>query len=560
MKPQNSQHLIPYRFVSVRFNLLRRPKWDPEKSSLLQILVSIQGLILGAEHPYYLEPGRGGWEEKIREGDFAAVGNTLSGRVVREEFRLPPAVWAYEDELRVASLRYALLEPLELVTTIAGATATGTAATAEHANLVHLLPFREILHLHFSQNARDILESVGGWIDASRPSTLKNPGRKYPEKEKSKQAYPARYVNSLKNMRDKLEMYLRKVSEMEPPLSGIPTIKTTRKPPSTSASAPDTNGSANSKVDGTELLRQEMGAAAAVGNFILAGKIQKEIQELDIRESQRKQQQREVAKLTALMTDAALKQDYVTAGTLKNQIRTLQTQESAPSPALSIPPASHVFQNDDDDDEDERLEEYNHGRPNRNWGIGQRLNEAVSAPSQAPDAKPFAISTVSRLPVKEPRRLKIRLPNSTVVEEEFDSAEKLKTVYRIVQQHLAIAKIDIDRHPARTRVFQSRGVADARGNQTVGILGGAFAAPLSGFGFTPLSTHPKREYSLEPDGTKSLSDIRMAKFATLTVLKCNERGMAKRADLEDKLAEARGDAMDLDNLNYEALRRWQQRR
>ena len=52
-----------YRNGTVCLSLLNTwsgPKWDPTTSSILQILVSIQGLILGVEHPYYLEPGYGG--------------------------------------------------------------------------------------------------------------------------------------------------------------------------------------------------------------------------------------------------------------------------------------------------------------------------------------------------------------------------------------------------------------------------------------------------------------------------------------------------------------------
>ncbi|OEU08956.1 UBC-like protein, partial [Fragilariopsis cylindrus CCMP1102] len=32
------------------------PKWNPKASSLFQVLVSIQSLILGVEHPFFLEP------------------------------------------------------------------------------------------------------------------------------------------------------------------------------------------------------------------------------------------------------------------------------------------------------------------------------------------------------------------------------------------------------------------------------------------------------------------------------------------------------------------------
>ena len=45
------------------------PKWIPKHSTLLQVLVSIQGLLLGVQHPFYLEPGNGGWyvgHERLR--------------------------------------------------------------------------------------------------------------------------------------------------------------------------------------------------------------------------------------------------------------------------------------------------------------------------------------------------------------------------------------------------------------------------------------------------------------------------------------------------------------
>ena len=42
------------------------PKWNPAHSTILQILLSIQGLILGVQNPYYLEPGHGGWEGHVK--------------------------------------------------------------------------------------------------------------------------------------------------------------------------------------------------------------------------------------------------------------------------------------------------------------------------------------------------------------------------------------------------------------------------------------------------------------------------------------------------------------
>jgi len=45
----------------------------------------------------------------------------------------------------------------------------------------------------------------------------------------------------------------------------------------------------------------------------------------------------------------------------------------------------------------------------------------------------------------------------------------------------------------------------------------------------------------------------MIPSTTLTVMPCSDRGRVKRGVLEEKLAEAQGDAMDVDNLGYEAL-------
>jgi ubiquitin-protein ligase len=38
------------------------PGWDPSSSNVYQVLSSILWMILAAPHPYYLEPGFGGWE------------------------------------------------------------------------------------------------------------------------------------------------------------------------------------------------------------------------------------------------------------------------------------------------------------------------------------------------------------------------------------------------------------------------------------------------------------------------------------------------------------------
>lgn len=71
------------------------PRWGPG-SSLYQVLVSIQGMILGVAHPLYNEPGLGGFETG-REGEGGSV------HVNR------PAVRRYDERTQLATLQHAIL-------------------------------------------------------------------------------------------------------------------------------------------------------------------------------------------------------------------------------------------------------------------------------------------------------------------------------------------------------------------------------------------------------------------------------------------------------------------
>merc|ERR1740139_691251 len=124
------------------------PKWNPKQSSLLQVLVSIQSLMLGVEHPYFLEPGYGGWEAQVKEGDFESVGKTLAGEVVKEELTLPPKAWLYEDKIRLGSMHCALLEPLGIASRKSkGGDLNNDNDTGVNvkATLKYLLPFEEVI-------------------------------------------------------------------------------------------------------------------------------------------------------------------------------------------------------------------------------------------------------------------------------------------------------------------------------------------------------------------------------------------------------------------------------
>ncbi|MGK3758942.1 MAG: ubiquitin-protein ligase [Bacillariaceae sp.] len=521
------------------------PKWNPKASSLFQVLVSIQSLILGVEHPFFLEPGHGGWEEKIKEGEFTSVGNTLSGETVKEDLTLPSHAWVYEDQIRVATLRYAMLEPLTLVL---------KKNSTSNPALAHLLPFKDIMHLHFFHNGADTLQAVADWINASRPSTIgsryKNDPSAPPSRQRdgSTKPYPIEFVNSMDTLYDQLEGLLKKL----PPSSTLLNEETESNQSGDESMKPPPAENIDVSKE-TDLLDRRMKEAAESGNFILAGQIQKEIQEVESFDQK-------VADLNRQIQEAASKGDYVTAGELQANLKTFQSK--AMNVASGSTSAQQMYPEDDEemesaedqfsDGDDSYDDGYDNDNYHRNkWGTGQRLNEITSQTSGSKDDAPAKIS-VSRLPVKDSRRLRIRLPSNSSIIEEFDGEEKLRTIYQVIKSHLP-TKDTKKQHLARAKVVQVRGFSDALGNQKVGLCGGAFAAPLSEFGFTLLSAHPKREYSIEMDGLRTLKDLQIHTSAALTVMRCDERGMSLRGDLESKLAEAQGDAMDVDDLNYEAL-------
>ena len=574
------------------------PKWNPKKSSLFQVLVSIQSLMLGSEHPFFLEPGHGGWEEKVKEGDFMSVGKTLSGDTVQEELKLPPHAWLYEDTIRVGTVRYAMLEPLQMV----------VCKNKKSVNpaLAHLLPFEDIIKLHFTHNGANTLGSVADWINASRPSTIRSGGMtrnlhlqahappSRQQKEAPSQPYPAQFDNSLNILYHQFEAQLKKLSELKPTPSttalnnGIAENdspenlqsfeEATTKPLAENASASSTNNSTN---EGSDLLRLRMKEAAESGNFILAGQIQKEIQESESFDQK-------VADLNAQIKEAASEGDYIRAGNLQANLKRLQSKtansaygSSSDSSPPSTAAASQMYSAEDDeemeydDDNDNGDDGYNDDGYDENgydgdgyvhsyngshkyshtsrWGTGHRLNDdTTTAQSDKTSASTDNVPPVSRLVVKDSRKIRIRLPTSSLVMEEFDSNEKLAVVYKVVKSHM-IEKGTQQHSASPTKVVQLRGLSDASGKQKVELSGGAFAVPISEFGFTLLSAHPKREYSLEMDGTKALKDLDIAASATLTVMMCNARGQVKRGLLENKLAGAQGDAMDVEDLNYEAL-------
>ena len=119
------------------------PEWDPEKSSLHQILISIQGMILGVEHPWYLEPGYGGWEDRGVPGNNAHLSR----------------VTLYEDSLRVATVQYAMAQPLRW-----SLENTSKSEMIKLDSDPKLEPFQNIIKAHFFESFASILAEVRSWL------------------------------------------------------------------------------------------------------------------------------------------------------------------------------------------------------------------------------------------------------------------------------------------------------------------------------------------------------------------------------------------------------------
>lgn len=128
------------------------PQWDPLSSNLYQLLVSVQSLILGVEQPYYLEPGRGGWEGTVRSAhnkdgvSMIEVERWKRGTVVK---MLPWHVRRYNSFLTSATAQWAMLDHLRQPT------CNGTEA------------FRDVIHAHFYASGEATCERLNRLCDSA---------------------------------------------------------------------------------------------------------------------------------------------------------------------------------------------------------------------------------------------------------------------------------------------------------------------------------------------------------------------------------------------------------
>ena len=478
------------------------------------------------------------------------MGQTLNGDKVREEMSLPVEVWQYEDEIRVGCIRYAMVEPLLY------AVEDGNEEEIK-SSMWFLSPFEDVIKAHFYHNSNAILESVRGWLKASWPSsspTLDLLHTLFPNLESAsgKICYPT--VGGTTKIAANEEV------QMDASLSPVGKPKAMK----------------NESKSDIEKLKEQMKKAVESKNYILAGHLQKEILEIE-------EYTNAVENLKRNIEDAAEAADYIKAGELQSQLQALEENHKQKSSSFgfngNFGPTNNIINhesnhyNEDDSNEeegfsDEDMEEYDDYPMNSsklsNWGSGYQLggsgitnecDKKSAVPAILPKDNTNEITThVSRLPVINECHLQIRFPDSTaqnVLEESFDSDEKLKTLYKYVRTF--ITKDSSLTNSSTPKLRQIQGMSNNLGSQAIGVNFVAFSNPQSEFGFTLLTTHPKHEYSLEMHGTLSLKDLGLAPSATLTVMMCSSRGQVKRGILESKLHEAQGDAMDVDGLGYEAL-------
>lgn len=586
------------------------PKWNPKHSSLYQVLISIQGLLLGVEHPYYLEPGHGGWEGKVKDGAFTVKGQSLSGKTLQQEVGVPMKVILYEDELRVGAVKFAMHQHLRW-------------ALEGSKNTNGLETFSDIIQAHFWENRSSVLAEVRTWMSDVALGRNRDHGdmRKAGYKlgdGNNKTSKKAMRIDDLQALLPKLEALLDKncmpattasAPKKPPPAAAQPSLPPQVDPMDTeeeqdskpAARAPSPSGKRDkeeeqastdakrnktdtqppSEVDVVEQKRQQMQEAASKGDYVLAGRLQEEVKRLE--------------ELQRGMQEAAQQNDFIRAGRLQAQFKALTATTAASANKTTQSTSTSAWNDDDnnndgdasmDDEEDidsgddmDSDEEMGgppfafggtgstsnfplHGlgknvfappghkyHPNMSskhhgWGTGSQLGN-TTAPVAAAAAKTTTttveepakkVAPKKSIPPDQLCRLRIRLPNNKSVVEDFEKNDSLSVVYRRLEPQVPEEK---------SKKSPAVGLA--------AVGGGAFSQPLSSAGFTLLLTRPKREFSLEMHGTKSLLDLNLAPSATLTVMKCSDRGIVYRGEVESRLQGAQGDAMDVDGLTYEGL-------
>lgn len=109
----------------------------PSDTGTVQVLMSIQGMILGVAHPLYNEPGLGGFG---REGEGAAGGGGGLGNVSQA------AVRCYDERTQLATLRVGIIAHIR-------SPPSG---------------FEEVVRLHLSMKRGEIMQTARRWLQEGK--------------------------------------------------------------------------------------------------------------------------------------------------------------------------------------------------------------------------------------------------------------------------------------------------------------------------------------------------------------------------------------------------------
>jgi ubiquitin-protein ligase len=282
-------------------NTWEGPKWRANQSTILQVLVSIQALILGTEHPYYLEPGRGGWEDGVKQQQQLQLQQQQNGKDPKP--RPPPVhVLIHEDRIREGTLQYALLDMVRQQST------TSTASNSNSCDK-YLECFQEIIQAHFYHYRQEMVETVEQWAKSWNAQSL-------PKNKLDKHVEQFREVVWKLKCPDFLDETVAASSQQpqQEEEDGIVLDKT----------KDDANTSARKDNDFLSLTRSQMEQAVAKGDYITAGRLQLEMKNV--------QTHGNVASIIATkhqqMEDRASLKDYIGAGEIQKELQYLEQHQT----------------------------------------------------------------------------------------------------------------------------------------------------------------------------------------------------------------------------------------
>ena len=360
-------------------NTWNGPRWNPNHSTLLQCLVSLQGLILGVEHPYYLEPGHGGWEGKISEAPSSAANTSTAAAKAAIASMMAASTDSSSAKMSAGNAASAAVASAAAMAAVASATAVpapGVATTTGNASTVpyHVQQFEDRIRLGTARFAMlDMIQSVQNGSSSSNYKYLRAFGdiitaHFYHCRERIVQE-TLMWAKTMKlaTQRRHIKQVIKELQQALAKLRSLPVLPGTGVAKGAASSIMgikkngDTNGESkmspvetalsekNAAMEEaaaqkdyvtagrlqTELLhankfgsveskittkRQEMELAASKGDYITAGQLQVAVQHL---ESNRKLLQN----LEKRMLDSAAKMDFVRAGRFQEQYKILLTSE-----------------------------------------------------------------------------------------------------------------------------------------------------------------------------------------------------------------------------------------